>query len=82
MNHSLLSALGVSHLKLDEAVYIMAKHGLNGKLTGAGGGGYAIALIPPHTELLVIENIVTELETKGFGVITTTLGGQGVAVEY
>ena len=46
-NQGLLCALGVSHPSLDRAVSIAAKHGLHAKLTGAGGGGCAFALLDP-----------------------------------
>lgn len=77
-NHNLLSALGVSHEKLEEAIYILSKYGLKGKLTGAGGGGYAIALVPLRFENSVIEDAKLELTNKGFEVMVTLLGGCGV----
>ena len=46
-NQGLLCALGVSHPSLDRAVSIARKHGLHAKLTGAGGGGCALALLDP-----------------------------------
>lgn len=48
INHSLLNGLGVGHAALDTVVAASARHGLAGKLTGAGGGGCAITLLPPH----------------------------------
>ena len=48
-NHGLLCALGVSHPGLDRAVAVAARRGFHAKLTGAGGGGCAFALLaPPH----------------------------------
>lgn len=81
INHSLLSALGVSHLKLDEVIHVLAQHGLQGKLTGAGGGGYAICLVPPYTNSSVLEGIVRVLVSRGFQAVLTELGGLGVTVE-
>ncbi|OYT50899.1 MAG: mevalonate kinase [Desulfurococcales archaeon ex4484_204] len=47
LNHGLLEALGVSNKKLSEMVYAARSAGaLGAKLTGAGGGGCAIALTP------------------------------------
>ena len=46
-NQGLLCALGVSHPSLDRAVSIARKHGVHAKLTGAGGGGCALALLDP-----------------------------------
>ena len=46
-NHALLQQLGVSHDKIDQMVNICVENGaLGAKLTGAGGGGSMIALIP------------------------------------
>ena len=43
-NQSLLdTGLGVSHSKLDEVCKVASKYGLHAKLTGAGGGGFALA---------------------------------------
>ena len=47
INHHLLNALGVGHPALDKACAIAQKFGLGAKLMGGGGGGCAIALIPP-----------------------------------
>ncbi len=46
MNQGLLSALGVSHRCLDMIASICQSKGqLHAKLTGAGGGGFAFALV-------------------------------------
>ncbi|KAJ8939295.1 hypothetical protein NQ314_011152, partial [Rhamnusium bicolor] len=81
INHNLLNSLGVSHLKLDEAIQILSENGLQGKLTGAGGGGYATCLIPPFVEAVVIENVVQIFSSRGFQVVITNLGGVGVTVD-
>ena len=47
INHHLLNAIGVGHSSLDKIHNIALKVGIASKLTGAGGGGCAIALIPP-----------------------------------
>ena len=46
VNHQLLNAIGVGHPSLDTVCAIAMEHGLAAKLTGAGGGGCAIVLIP------------------------------------
>lgn len=46
MNQQLLVFLGVSHPTIDEICRVTLRHGLHSKLTGAGGGGCAMALIP------------------------------------
>ena len=47
-NQGLLCALGVSHPALDRTVALAALRGFHAKLTGAGGGGCAFALLAPH----------------------------------
>jgi len=47
MNRNLLDLLGVGHPSLDTVHSIAQRHKLHAKLTGAGGGGCAFALIPP-----------------------------------
>ncbi|KOB76879.1 Mevalonate kinase [Operophtera brumata] len=81
MNHCLLAALGVSHPAL-EVIRAAAKgKGLACKLTGAGGGGYAMVLIPPSTPRSIIDSLSSQLLENGFRVKETRLGGTGVAVE-
>jgi len=46
VNHCLLNALGVGHESLDTVVRASLRHGFTAKLTGAGGGGCAITLLP------------------------------------
>jgi len=47
MNQHLLNMLGVGHSSLDTVISLANCHNLHAKLTGAGGGGCAFALIPP-----------------------------------
>ncbi|KAJ8916499.1 hypothetical protein NQ315_000141 [Exocentrus adspersus] len=65
MNHNLLSALGVSHLKLDEVVHVLTEHGLHGKLTGAGGGGYAFCWVPPGFDEAALVDVMGALAARG-----------------
>ncbi|NIQ04290.1 MAG: mevalonate kinase [Candidatus Korarchaeota archaeon] len=61
-NHALLQQLGVSNSLLDELVEIARTSGaLGAKLTGAGLGGYVIALPPRGREKLVKERIAQEI---------------------
>ena len=51
----LLEALQVSHPKIDEIIRVSSSLGLHAKLTGAGGGGFAYILLPPHLKLEIVE---------------------------
>lgn len=46
MNQALLSSLGTSHATLDRIVSLTASYGCHSKLTGAGGGGCSLTLLP------------------------------------
>lgn len=49
VNHGLLTALGVSHPRLERLRYLVDQSGVGWtKLTGAGGGGCAITLLRPE----------------------------------
>jgi len=82
MNQGLLNALDVSHPKLEMICAMAWIHSYAGKLTGAGGGGYAYILLPPNTEDESIKFFSQQLEEKGFHVTTTSLGGSGVKIEH
>lgn len=45
-NHAFLRELGVSHPSLEDIKSKTASYDLQTKLTGAGGGGCAVTLIP------------------------------------
>ncbi|KAJ8682277.1 hypothetical protein QAD02_018069 [Eretmocerus hayati] len=80
INHGLLNACQVSHSSLEAIVDSAKKHQFSGKLTGAGGGGFAYILIPPNASQDVITNLIRELSESGFKVCVTDLGGPGVRV--
>jgi mevalonate kinase len=57
-NHNLLQQIGVSHDKIDYLVNVCVENGaLGAKLTGAGGGGIMIALVPQEEKLKLISII-------------------------
>jgi mevalonate kinase len=62
-NHKLLQDIGVSHKKINEIVDLCIKNGAFGaKLTGAGGGGSIIALLPKRDT----NDIILEIEKNGW----------------
>ena len=74
MAHSMLRAIGVSHVELERIVASAAGLGFSAKLTGAGGGGCAFVLLPEGAEVARLES---ELTAHGFAVFRTSIGGPG-----
>lgn len=79
-NQALLEALGVSHPALQQVISVLQTFGLSAKLTGAGGGGFALALVPPTCPARTIVEATEALEDRGYDVTTTRLGGQGYSL--
>lgn len=46
MNQGLLESMGVSHSSIETVIQTTVKHKLTSKLTGAGGGGCVLTLLP------------------------------------
>ncbi|KAH8556870.1 mevalonate kinase [Umbelopsis sp. PMI_123] len=80
LNHCLLSAMGVSHPSLEQVRNITRQHGLRTKLTGAGGGGCAVTVIPDDTPQETIDAIEKDLSLAGFQCYETSVGGPGVGI--
>lgn len=79
MNQQFLSLMGVSHPSLDHIVTEARNHGFHAKLTGAGGGGCAIILLPPGADTTVVEKLQEKLVNLGFQVCPkASFGGLGV----
>ncbi|KZO91101.1 cystathionine beta-lyase [Calocera viscosa TUFC12733] len=81
-NHQHLVSLGVSHpvLEIIRAKTASAPYNLHTKLTGAGGGGCAVTLVPDGFSDESIQQLVGELREEGFEVYATTVGGSGLGV--
>jgi mevalonate kinase len=78
INHSLLSAVGVSNKILDKLVYAARKAGAYGaKLTGAGGGGCIIALAPSHK----LKEVVDSIRKEGGSVFIARKTNEGVKID-
>jgi mevalonate kinase len=81
INHSLLQCCGVGHEKLDQIVSITKRRKLCTKITGAGGGGCALTLIPSHFPRKDIDLLISELESLGFSAFLADLGAAGVTIK-
>lgn len=80
LNHGLLRTLGVSHESLEHIVSVSNHYGLSSKLTGAGGGGYAITLVPPNFSTNQLEEMKNELGPS-FKVTEISIAENGVILE-
>ena len=70
LNQGLLNALQVSSPELEEIIAIARKNGAIGaKLTGAGGGGAAIALCPENSD-----RVSMAIRKAGYHTVITKLG--------
>jgi len=81
MNQALLKVLVVSHPALDRICRSVSKFGLHAKLTGAGGRGYALVLLPAcSSQQTKVQQMKEQLQRKGFVYIETELGSAGITV--
>ena len=81
LNQGLLKTLGVSHPRLDLVQTLTAKQSLHSKLTGAGGGGFAFALITPNHDIDQIQIAQKELARNGFECWEAQIGCHGLVLE-
>ena len=89
VNHQLLNAIGVGHSSLNLIADAMSsRSGITWtKLTGAGGGGCAVTLVPSdlasssHSSIGKLENCLKFLsENHDFDCFRTKMGGLGVLI--
>ncbi|PRQ19774.1 putative mevalonate kinase [Rosa chinensis] len=78
MNQGLLQCTGVSHASI--ILRTTLKYKLASKLTGSGGGGCVLTLLPTLLSATVVDKVTAELESCGFPCLTAAIGGQGVQV--
>ncbi|DBA01000.1 TPA: hypothetical protein N0F65_006261 [Lagenidium giganteum] len=77
-NHAILNSLNVGHERLEAVAEICKRYGAYTKLTGAGGGGCAITLLPDDLPAEQLERLSYELVASECVVYVTALGGDGV----
>ncbi|XP_059437618.1 mevalonate kinase [Corylus avellana] len=80
MNQGLLQCMGVSHASIETVLRTTLKYKLASKLTGAGGGGCVLTLLPTLLSGTVVNKVIAELESCGFQCLTAAIGGKGVEV--
>lgn len=83
MNNNLLRAIDVSHPQLELIFAAAERHGFKAKLSGAGGGGFAMILLGPESQWAArgYDGLKRDLEGQKFELIETKLGGIGFQVE-
>ncbi|KAH7884666.1 Cys/Met metabolism PLP-dependent enzyme-domain-containing protein [Phlebopus sp. FC_14] len=81
-NHDRLVALGVSHPSLEAVRNTTGKSPfeLATKLTGAGGGGCAVTLVPGDFSSSLLASLVDSLKAQGFVPYLTEVGGPGLGI--
>ncbi|XP_050143263.1 mevalonate kinase-like [Malus sylvestris] len=80
MNQGLLQCMGVSHASIETVIRTTLKYKLASKLTGAGGGGCVLTLLPTLLSGTVVHEVTAELESCGFRCLTAAIGGNGVEI--
>lgn len=82
-NHEILNALGVGHPQIERVAEICRQYGATTKLTGAGGGGCTLSLLPQTLDDAALSQLIAELEGEqnGFQCFVSAVGGAGFQVE-
>ncbi|KDN37314.1 cystathionine beta-l [Tilletiaria anomala UBC 951] len=81
-NHAQLVDLQVSHESLEaiRATTASEPWQLSTKLTGAGGGGCAVTLLPDELLPEQLDGLIRALEQQGFACYETSIGGPGIGL--
>jgi len=80
INQNLLRILNVSHPCIEKILRILSENSMHGKLTGAGGGGFVLSIIPINFDELKLKLTQEQLQNEGFDTYVVELGGDGVNV--
>nr|VWO95875.1 Mannose-6-phosphate isomerase (EC (Phosphohexomutase) (Phosphomannose isomerase) (PMI) [Ganoderma boninense] len=81
-NHAHLVQLGVSHPSLEaiRSKTAATPYALSTKLTGAGGGGCAVTLVPDDFQDEKLQALISALFTDGYQPYITAVGGSGLGI--
>ncbi|KAF7375185.1 Cystathionine beta-lyase [Mycena sanguinolenta] len=81
-NHEHLVQLGVSHPSLEKirATTAAPPYELSTKLTGAGGGGCSVTLVPDDFPAEALDKLIAELVHEEFVPYITSVGGSGLGI--
>ncbi|KAL1546040.1 mevalonate kinase [Salvia divinorum] len=82
MNQGLLQCMGVSHSTIETVIKTTLKYKLATKLTGAGGGGCVVTLLPALLAGTVVDKVIAELEECGFQCLIAGIGGRGMEISF
>ncbi|KAK6118574.1 hypothetical protein DH2020_047687 [Rehmannia glutinosa] len=82
MNQGLLQCMGVSHASIETVIRTTLKYKLYTKLTGAGGGGCVLTLLPTLLSGTVVDKLIAELESCGFQCLIAGIGGRGMEISF
>lgn len=80
MNQGLLQCMGVSHSSIETVLRTTLKFKLASKLTGAGGGGCVLTLLPSLLSGTIVDKVIAELESCGFKCLIAGIAGNGVEI--
>ncbi|KAG5541383.1 hypothetical protein RHGRI_021275 [Rhododendron griersonianum] len=82
MNQGLLQCMGVSHASIETVLRTTLKYKLATKLTGAGGGGCVLTLLPTLLSGTLVDKVIAELEACGFQCLIAGIGGKGLEISF
>ncbi|KAL3631643.1 hypothetical protein CASFOL_024627 [Castilleja foliolosa] len=82
MNQGLLQCMGVSHVSIETVIRTTLKYKLSTKLTGAGGGGCVLTLLPTLLSGTVVDKVIAELDSCGFHSLIAGIGGRGLEISF
>ncbi|KMZ56985.1 Galactokinase, Mevalonate kinase [Zostera marina] len=82
MSQGLLQCMGVSHPCIETVVRTTLKYNLVSKLTGAGGGGCVLTLLPRSVPRSAVDEVTSELESCGFECFIAQVGGNGLEISF